>query len=383
LQPKPAKEAQRLVPFSVPFAVAVVLALAAALVFIDKLGSDEFLSKQFAMAIGATVSGNHDAPAILFGYLLFATLETYIAFRLPNPDRILATICMFTLTVLYQWALARLFHVSPHPFGYIIILCAGFLAGLYLRWQHTQQQIAQATYYQMKVKDRELLEMRLTLLKHDEVERRTLAADLHDQVLNDLKQIAQRFDHFAEKPEPEEADAIRRLTSQVMTEIRDVMDSLSPAVLEHLGLPPAIEDCLRRGAQRAGFKIRFRSSVEAEDLKTLSQVEQGLLYRLVQESITNICKHAAASLVRINIAVEGDSMLSIRVIDDGKGMDFDNAEANSRGVKYMRYRADLIGASVTWGPGEGNKGTMVEIRMDLTPRQTATVPAQNNQARNS
>jgi signal transduction histidine kinase len=161
------------------------------------------------------------------------------------------------------------------------------------------------------------------------------------------------------------------------------MDSLSPAVLEHLGLPPAIEDCLRRGAQRSGFKIRFRSSVESEDLKTLSPVEQGLLYRLVQESITNICKHAAASLVRINIAVEGDGMLSIRVIDDGKGMDFDNVESNSRGVKYMRYRADLIGASVAWSPGEGNKGTMVEIRMDLTPRETATVQAQTNQVRNS
>jgi signal transduction histidine kinase len=164
------------------------------------------------------------------------------------------------------------------------------------------------------------------------------------------------------------------LTSQVMREIREVMDSLSPSVLEHLGLAAAIEDCLRRGSERSNFRTRFKSRIENEDVECLSMVEKGLLYRLVQESITNICKHAGASTVRTTMEIDGDELL-IRVIDDGKGIDPNMMRGDSRGVKYMRYRADLIGATIAWKPGENGKGTTVEIRINLADRRNAQAAA--------
>jgi signal transduction histidine kinase len=125
---------------------------------------------------------------------------------------------------------------------------------------------------------------------------------------------------------------------------------------------------LRRGAERGGFKARFKSKIKVGDLDHLSMVEQSLLYRLVQESITNICKHAQASEVRANIEISRGHLL-IQVIDNGKGIEFGKLKEDSRGVRYMRQRGDLIGAKIIWTPAEGGRGTMVEIRMDLAGRE--------------
>jgi two-component system sensor histidine kinase UhpB len=145
------------------------------------------------------------------------------------------------------------------------------------------------------------------------------------------------------------------------------METLSPSVLEHLGLGAAIEDCLRRGSERSGFKVRFKNKLSSDDLDCLSMVEQVLLYRLAQESITNICKHAGASTVRATLERE-ENNLAIRIVDDGKGMDLAKARGDSRGMKYQRYRADLVGAIIGWAPGENGKGTTVEISVDLSDR---------------
>jgi signal transduction histidine kinase len=110
-----------------------------------------------------------------------------------------------------------------------------------------------------------------------------------------------------------------------------------------------------------------RNKLNGTDLTVLSMVEQSLLYRLVQESITNACKHAEASTVRTVVEMDGNHLV-ISVADDGKGIDKAKWRDDSRGVRYMRQRADLIGASIAWRPGEGDKGTVVEIRMNLDGR---------------
>ena len=153
-----------------------------------------------------------------------------------------------------------------------------------------------------------------------------------------------------------------------MTEIREVMDSLCPFSLEILGLPAALDECLRRGSEKAGFKGKVRNTLQSDDLDHFSIVELSLLYRLVQESITNICKHAAATAVKITIE-NRDGNLFIAVIDDGKGIDTEKLKSESRGVAYMRQRADLIGASVNWKRGENDRGTIVEISTNLAGRK--------------
>ncbi len=305
------------------------------------------------------------------GFLLFSAASMMAIFKIHDRTRSLLVILqLIVLSVLYQWALWQFLALHGHPLGYAAAVALGAAAGGLFRTRETDRRAKEVQYYELMLRNRELAETRIALIKQDEVERRMLAADLHDQVLNDLKQVLHRFENYVKEPtDTENAEKIRSMTNQVMREIREVMDSLCPSVLEHLGLGAAIEDCLRRGSERSGFKVRFRGKVEQEELQVLSLIEQSLLYRLVQESITNICKHAEAKTVRATLEKEEETTLVVRITDDGKGIDPTKMRADSRGLRYMRLRAELIGATISWMAGENAKGTTVEIRVNLANRK--------------
>jgi signal transduction histidine kinase len=296
----------------------------------------------------------------IIGFGVFAFASIWAALKLAVIGRSFVLVQLFVLSLITQWLVWQSFNIICHPIGCIAAVFLGSFFGYYLRSNEKLRLERQAQYYELMIRNKELQETRLSLVKQDEVERRILAADLHDQVLNDMKQLVHRFDNYVNSPSSEEADRIRKLTSQVMGEIREVMDSLCPSVLEHLGLPAAIEDCLRKGSERAGFKIRFKNNIDLSQLEKLSLVEQSLVYRLVQETITNICKHAEAKIVKAQLQNQNGSIV-VSVIDDGKGIDKGKDISNSRGLRYMRLRADLIGARVNWREGENGKGTCVEI----------------------
>ncbi len=80
-------------------------------------------------------------------------------------------------------------------------------------------------------------------------------------------------------------------------------------------------------------------------------------------------KHAEAKTVRLNAEKDGESIL-VTVSDDGKGIPVGKMNEDSRGLRYMRQRADLIGATISFraGEGVGSPGTVVEIRVDLAGR---------------
>ncbi len=299
--------------------------------------------------------------------LLLAAGATWAGFRLAAVARSVVLVQLFVLSLLAQWALWHWAGIAGHPLFYFTAVFAGCLAGYGFRAWDKQKRKSESQFYELLLRNRELNETKLQIVKQDEVERRMLAADLHDQVLNDLKQIGHKLDEFESSHDPTLGSSIKTLLTQAMGEIREVMDSLCPSALEHLGLAAAIEDCLRRGSERAGFKGRFRSKLEGNALDALSMVEQSLLYRLVQESITNVCKHAQAKTVRASMDVENEHLV-IRVSDDGRGIDPSKLRDDSRGLRYMRQRGDLIGATIAWRPGDQGKGTVVEIRMDLSGR---------------
>lgn len=236
------------------------------------------------------------------------------------------------------------------------------------RWDAADVRM-QSQFYQLSLRNNELRDVRLQMVRQDEVERRMLAADLHDQVLNDMKRLRKKFEAYAKDRSDEQKEEIDRILAATMVEIREVMDSLCPSALEHLGLGAALEDCLRKAGEKGGFKARFKSKLDDADVEKLSLVEQSLLYRLVQEALTNVIKHAEAKTVRLNAERDGESLL-VTVADDGKGIPEGKMNEDSRGLRYMRQRADLIGATISFraGEGVGSPGTVVEIRVDLAGR---------------
>ncbi len=305
--------------------------------------------------------------------LLIAVLATWAGFKLQHTVRLIVSFQLLVLSALAMWGLWSAQHFAGHPTCFVSAIIFGQLGGWVVAVIDKHLRKSEAQNYELILRNRELMETKLQMVKQDEVERRLLAADLHDQVLNDLKSIRNTLAGYFEKPDPKTAGDIDQALERSMREIRDVMDSLCPFSLEILGLPAALDECLRRSCEKGGFRGKLRNSLKADDLDGFSVVELSLLYRLVQESLTNVCKHAAASVVKITME-KRDQALAIMVIDDGKGIDVNSLTGQSRGLGYMRQRADLIGATVNWRRGDDGKGTVVEILMSLAGNKSDNNP---------
>jgi signal transduction histidine kinase len=359
--------------FRILIVVAIVLAIGCILLGFQIHAVDNYLFMRLVSLVFELKPDSRAAPALLD--ILFACFEcgaaVIIGSKLASVPRTFALLQLFLISMIAQWLLFSAFSIAGHPLSSAVTVMLGGLLGFGFKRLSWKDERLTNQYYELNLRNRELQEARLLLVKQDEIERRVLAADLHDQVLNDLKtlkQLVERLERSGGAIEGAElsqtcGDA-HELLERTMSDVREVMDSLCPSTLEHLGLPAAIEDCCRRGADKAGFKIRFKNEVDETILEKLSVVEKSLLYRLVQESITNICKHAEATKVRVTVSME-NSRLRISIADDGKGINGAALRDDSRGIKYMRLRADLIGATVVWQASEENKGTLVEIRKEV------------------
>lgn len=220
---------------------------------------------------------------------------------------------------------------------------------------------------------RELIEGLLQFVTLAEGERKLLAADLHDQTLSDLRELVQLARRLLDKPADAMSSEVRDGLAQLveglevaMDEVRRAMENLSPSALDTLGLLPALENCLSRASASCEqpFATRFACLVK-EDEMNLSEIEQLLIYRIIQEAFTNISKHAGAGLVELLITRAGNDLL-IRATDDGRGIISSGDLRRARGLENMRYRARLIGATLTWLRATGERGTVVELFVPMS-----------------
>jgi signal transduction histidine kinase len=206
------------------------------------------------------------------------------------------------------------------------------------------------------------------VLSGAEDERRRLAADLHDQVLPELRQIAGEFARLKVRANGLEPD-LNRLEEEVratMHSVREVMEALRPSSLDVLGLGYALESYFRKGATRCepSMVVSVRRSGEEPALTP----DQSLaLYRICQEAINNVLKHSGATRAGLEIRGE-DHALTLAVWDNGHGVAGDRS-TRGHGLSNIRYRADLIHAQTTWSPRKEG-GTHFEVVLPLTAEST-------------
>ena len=227
----------------------------------------------------------------------------------------------------------------------------------------------------MKPEPQDLIDGLLNFVSLAENERKLLAAELHDQLLCDLREaslITRRVldESQSDLPETARMGLARIIESldEATNEARRIMENLRPSVLDSFGLRSALEACLRRAALYSDppFRPHLEIAVAEEDLDSLEEEEQLALYRIVQEALSNISKHARACAVELSLSREGDELV-VRVHDDGCGLggrSLTDSE-QSRGMENMRFRAQLIRAQLCWKENEGEGGTTVELRLRL------------------
>ena len=189
-----------------------------------------------------------------------------------------------------------------------------------------------------------------------ERERERWARELHDDALQGLAAIrislaaalqskGERRDALIESAAEE---TMVRLERQI-NDLNRLINDLRPAALERLGLAGALRALAEESAARGAIEIEAKIELGTEQAS--GDVER-IVYRLVQEALTNILKHAEASHVEVS-AEEAESTIRIRVHDDGSG--FDPASTAGRGLSGMRERIELFGGQieVTSEPGAG------------------------------
>ena len=206
------------------------------------------------------------------------------------------------------------------------------------------------------------------LLTAHEQERLRIARELHDDLGQALTALKMDVIGLLEKtpPSPEVrpmTDRILRTVDSTVTSVQRISSELRPGVLDDLGLYAAIESEALLFEERTGIECELSLQEDASIDKTFGVV----IYRILQEALTNVARHSNASRVEIRIRQRADTLF-LEVRDDGRGIKpAEITGASSLGLAGIRERADMIGATALI-EGVPGRGTIVSIRIPLGVR---------------
>jgi signal transduction histidine kinase len=197
------------------------------------------------------------------------------------------------------------------------------------------------------------------VVEAQELERRRLARELHDETGQALTSILLGLKGLEDSVEGDEARkavaGLRDLVVATLHDVRRLAVELRPKVLDDFGLVPALERLTESFAAQTGIEVRFESGLGDERLA--AEVETAL-YRIVQESLTNVVKHAHARAVSIVLARKPDAV-AIVIEDDGQGFDVASTREDGFGLEGMRERAGLLEGRLQIESREGAGTTIV------------------------
>jgi signal transduction histidine kinase len=204
------------------------------------------------------------------------------------------------------------------------------------------------------------------VVEAQESERRRLALELHDETGQALTSIllGLKTIRAAEgAPEAERAEAnVRALVVQALQDVRALAVELRPSALDDFGLAPALQRLAVTFSERSGIETIVEAGLDG---RLPTEIET-TLYRVVQEALTNVVKHAGASRVSIVVTSHGSSV-AVTIDDDGVGFDERNVRADALGLLGMRERLALVGGTLTVESAP-EAGTTLAARVPLSER---------------
>ncbi len=322
------------------------------------------------------------------------------AFLMENlkPGAYAVEVCAFTQDLVPSAPLKFAFAVGRAPFPWTTALLGALLASalVALGWGTWQNRRRARAGDALIAAHHELAGARLNLANEAERERRRIARDLHDQTLADLRSLllltdrlpthavaatlptgtatpstdtndsseTQSTTHARETIEPA---MFRAEIEAVSQEIRRICEDLSPSVLDNVGLAAALEWALTNAVAHLPparkFASEFACDEALDDRLRLAPGVRMQLYRITQEAINNVCRHAEATRVRLAVSLSSSGEFLLTLADDGRGFDAHDRRAyqRGRGLGQISDRASLIEAHVAWQPNPGG-GTIFVLR---------------------
>ncbi len=268
-----------------------------------------------------------------------------------------------------------LVELSPAPgyFTYSIsaaswtLLIAGLAFGLALAtfvWllQDSDRRLRENAFTLQRLSER--------LIQVQEEERAKLSRELHDEVGQAITALQLNLHALRDSEYGKHAnkllDDCNNIIGRIVQQVRVITLDLRPPMLDDLGLDAALRWHLRRQAERAGLDLRYHFDAT---IRRLPKPVEIAAYRLAQEGLTNIVRHAEASTVEVRVWQE-NNQLFIRICDDGRGITGNDAASEpSLGLRGLSERANLAGGTLSVGPGTDG-GTCLTARFRLDGDQS-------------
>jgi signal transduction histidine kinase len=267
-------------------------------------------------------------------------------------------------------------------FNLLSLLSAAIFVAVYsllIRLLNIQKDHAETLVHQLEESKAELEEAHKQLQSYaSEVEELTIvrertrmAREIHDTLGHYLSILTIQLETISKLQERDPARAAieiaeaRRVASQSMQEVRNAIAALRPMSIATLSLTQAITQ-LGREFELSVDGTELTLDLETQ-LPTVSPDLQVALYRALQESLTNVRKHAHASKVLVRLRYEND-LLELVVLDNGRGMPSNEADSQQEGFGLigLRERIELLGGQVTFGPAEP-AGYRVSVQIPVPP----------------
>jgi PAS domain S-box-containing protein len=214
-----------------------------------------------------------------------------------------------------------------------------------------------------------LRELSIQLLRLQDEERRRLGQELHDgvgQLLAGAKMCVDRFISQPEKASEEKLLQCQRLLEEAITEVRTVSYLLYPPLLEDVGLHSAAEWYVDGFRHRSGVQVTFGAP---SDFGRLPRDIELVLFRVLQESLTNVHRHSGSATARVTLGIENNAVV-LEIKDSGKGLGAaipnSNGEADDGfgvGLRGMKERARHVGGTLSLS--SSSNGTTVRVTIPL------------------
>jgi signal transduction histidine kinase len=215
-------------------------------------------------------------------------------------------------------------------------------------------------------------------------ERTRIARDLHDRVGQGVAYLAFELDRISQQSETSSVDSdIERLRDDarsIVSELRETLYDLRSDVTEERGFEAVAREYLHRVGKRSNLEVHF----ESQTLHRLTLMQEREIWRIFQEAVTNVERHAGATTLEVAWTVDGHGGARLAIADDGQGLDSPDKNTDtsimpvsptsnprpSYGITGMRERAEGINAVLEIGPRNGGTGTLVR----LTLKANAWIP---------
>ncbi|MGA8429315.1 MAG: PAS domain S-box protein [Candidatus Sulfotelmatobacter sp.] len=245
----------------------------------------------------------------------------------------------------------------------------------------TERMLAERSLAESRLKlqesERSLRDLSLHLLRTQDEERRRIGREIHDSLGQYLSVLKMKLDSMGSSPATAEENAeCANLVEECVKEVRTISYLLYPPMLEEMGLASAIPWYLEGFSKRSGIKTSFQVP---EDLGRLSRDAELVLFRVLQESLTNVQRHSGSNSADIHIS-HADGGVALEVVDHGKGLP--NAMLGQAaqdwmgslgvGLRGMSERLRQIGGTLDVSSGES--GTVVHATVPFTEPSLQILP---------